>query len=182
MLGFPVRSFVVLVCPVPSGHKNELATALQHARLTALVRELQTPTQATLPVLCFSNTSLPARHRRTTGGSKGPSRISDAFHPDGHVARRTNLQTIALCPSLPAGHSFRVAQAARFRGHETRSVPLPTSDDDSRFGTVSIRVYSQALSRLSWLSFSPPGFSPGRRKRYFRFHLSPGGSSPREPG
>ncbi len=51
----------------------------------------------------------------------------------------------------------------RFLGHETRSVPLPKNDGFSRFGTVSIRTYSQALSRLSWLSFSSPGFSPGRR-------------------
>jgi len=73
-------------------------------------------------------------------------------------------------------------QDVRFLGHETRSVPLPKSNGFSTFGTVSIRAYSQALSRLSWLSFSSPGFSPGRRSWSPRFHLLPDENSPREPG
>src|SRR5437879_10817122 len=36
-------------------------------------------------------------------------------------------QTIALCPDLPAEHSFR-RQSLRFLWHETRSCPLPASD------------------------------------------------------
>lgn len=44
-----------------------------------LNKEPATPTQATLPVLCISITLLPTGHRRTTGGSTGPSRISDDF-------------------------------------------------------------------------------------------------------
>jgi hypothetical protein len=86
----------------------------------------------------------PARHRLTKGGSKGPSRISNDLYPGSHVARRTDLQPMALCPDLPVRHSVR-AKRTRFRGAETRSTPLPTSDRFSRFGTVSIRIYSQAL-------------------------------------
>lgn len=51
----------------------------------------------------------------------------------------------------------------RFRGYEGRSDPLPADAECSQFGTVSDRAYRQAVSRLSWLSYSPSGFSPDRR-------------------
>ena len=54
----------------------------------------------------------------------------------GRVARRNNLQAIALCLDLPVEHSFR-RQGRRFLGTETRSIPLSTSNDFSRFGTAS---------------------------------------------
>src|SRR3954454_20312718 len=60
---------------------------------------------------------------------------------------------------------------------------IPMSIGFSRFGTVSIRIYFQALSRLSWLSFSPPVFSTGRRDWLKpRLHSSPNAGSPRKPG
>ena len=56
----------------------------------------------------------------------------------------------------PAGVSFPLAPCERFQRIEARSVRLPTDAHPSRFGTVSDRFHSQALSRLSWLSYSPP--------------------------
>ena len=49
----------------------------------------------------------------------------------------------------------------------------------SRFGTVSLSSYEQAITRLSWLSYSPPGF-PGRRSlSLLRCRVSPRSRSPR---
>src|SRR5207244_2353027 len=80
----------------------------------------------------------PPRHRRTTGGSRAPSRISDDFSPE-----VTLLGGPTSTPSLhvPASRQGIVSASVRrrFLGHETRSVPLPKNDGLSRFGTVSIR-------------------------------------------
>src|SRR5580692_4691156 len=78
------------------------------------------------------------RHRRTTGGSRAPSRISDDF-----TLMVTSLGGPTSTPSLHVSASRPTIVSAsvcwRFLGHETRSVPLPKSDDCSRFGTVSIQ-------------------------------------------
>ena len=55
----------------------------------------------------------------------------------------TSTSSLYVLASRPGIVSAR--QDVRFLGHETRSVPLPKSDGFSRFGTVSIRTYSQAL-------------------------------------
>ena len=53
------------------------------------------------------------------------------------------------------GHSFR-AGSARFPGAERRSSPVPACGRCSLFGIDSRRIHRQALSGLSWLSYSPP--------------------------
>lgn len=50
-----------------------------------------------------------------------------------------------------------------FLGAEIRSSPLPFSFKRSRFGTVSAHAHRQAVSRLSWLSFSPSWICQERR-------------------
>ena len=41
-----------------------------------------------------------------------------------------------------------------FRGTERGSIPLPINISHSRFGTVFRQTYRQALTGLSWLSYS----------------------------
>ena len=43
-----------------------------------------------------------------------------------------------------------------FRGTERGSIPLPINISHSRFGTVFRQTYRQALTGLSWLSYSRP--------------------------
>lgn len=42
-----------------------------------------------------------------------------------------------------------------FRGTERGSIPLPTNQGLSQFGSVCRKIHQQALAGLSWLSFSP---------------------------
>lgn len=64
---------------------------------------------------------------------------------------------------FPFGIVARPLSADGFLGAEIRSSPLPFGLERSRFGTVSARTHRQAVSRLSWLSFSPPWICQGRR-------------------
>ena len=154
----PVRPFVVQMCSVPPEHWNEPATALQHARqpnfynaekLATLVKRLSQSS-------AFQSPRNQARHRQTNGGSKAPSRISNDLYPDGHVARRTDLQAIALCPDLPVRHSFR-----------TRALTL-TSTQAYDFGEPKLEAlpYPQAMDFCDLVP-SPSGFTP---KRFSAFH------------
>ena len=80
--------------------------------------------------------------------------------------------------ALPQRHSLP-SDSLGFRGAETESSPLPVNNGSSRFGSVSVSTYWQALSGLSWLSFSPSAVSADRRVRsWTRSHLSPGRELP----
>jgi len=69
---------------------------------------------------------------------------------------------------LPPGRSLRssgrhsAARRTDFRGQEPEAPPYPSTATLFQFGSVSECTDRQALSGLSWLSFSPLGF-PRRR-------------------
>jgi len=144
-------------CPVPSGHSNELATALQHARPHSSPKR---GARLLLERLSQSSAFEAPRYQRGTAEPPAAAEnLPGLVMPSALMVTLLGGPTsrnIALCPGLPSGHSFR-QHSCRFLGAETRSAPVPASDDFSRFGTVSIRTYSQGLSPVSWLSFSPPG-------------------------
>ena len=60
-------------------------------------------------------------------------------------------------PQFPSG---MICHSRRFQGTERRSVPLPISTGLSRFGIVSRGTHWQAITRLSWLSYSQPSDLP----------------------
>jgi len=60
-----------------------------------------------------------------------------------------NSRRRTVCATL---HDHRAA--LRFQQAEARSARLPIDADFSRFGTVSVKAYRQALAGLSWLSSS----------------------------
>jgi hypothetical protein len=115
-------------------------------------------------------------------GGHSPSQVSNRLRSVGHVTSGSSPQLCIVGPGLPPGPSFR-GVLPRFRGHEGRSVPLPADAKRSQFGTVSDRAYRQAVTRLSWLSYSPsdalfrsPAPVTGRSLPL------PAESSPRRPG
>lgn len=65
-------------------------------------------------------------------------------------------------PAFSKSPRLHLAVLASFQGAGTRGSPLPVSEHASQFGTVSDGTVWQALSGLSWLSFSSPAFA-GRR-------------------
>ena len=103
----------------------------------------------------------------------------------------------------PGGHTHRHVPIlrgwnCRFPGYETRSSPYRPCSNLSpsarchlqraeHFGIVSLSSHWQALSSLSWLSFSPSEFVaasgplPERRRCQLRECLSPNIHSPRQP-
>ncbi|MAO19178.1 MAG: hypothetical protein CMJ25_00375 [Phycisphaerae bacterium] len=51
-----------------------------------------------------------------------------------------------------------------FSQQNPEALAYPSTDDFiTQFGTVSVSIYRQALAGLSWLSYSPPVVSTGRR-------------------
>ena len=111
-------------------------------------------------------------------GSRRGSQVSDGCHADVHVASRCDPAGHCRMSALPQRHSFP-SDSLGFRGAETESSPLPFNNGSSRFGSVSVSTYWQALSGLSWLSFSPSAVSADRRVRsWTRSRLSPGRELP----
>lgn len=97
------------------------------------------------------------------GGRRG-SQVSDGRRVDSHVASRCDPADPCRMSALPQRHSFP-SSTLGFRGAETESSPLPVGNGSSRFGAVSANTHWQALSGLSWLSFSPSAVSADRRIR-----------------
>ena len=65
------------------------------------------------------------------------------------------MSALSSATQFPGRH-----EAARFRGAERRSSPLPAGYGLSPFGTVSHETHWQALASLSWLSSSRPSDFP----------------------
>lgn len=90
---------------------------------------------------------------------------------------------LAVCAEVPLRHT-RYRDSRENRGTfppRIQKLGVSVSQGCSRFGTVFTCGYRQAVSRLSWLSFSPPRFSRGRRESHSRSSSSPKTSSPRRP-
>src|SRR5262249_24989243 len=89
-------------------------------------------------------------------GSPSRSQVSLRLHRVGHVASgcyATGIVSDVLCcrTAIVSAELLR-----RFQGSEEGSVPLPNDTRFSQFGTVSHTTSRQAVSRLSWLSYSRP--------------------------
>lgn len=81
-----------------------------------------------------------------------------------------------MCATLPNRHSFRrefAYESRRFPGAERRSTPVPISSSRSRFGTVSRNTHWQALTGLSWLSYSSSEICSDSRTGQVRTGTSP---------
>jgi hypothetical protein len=164
---------------------------LQRTRPAPSRRDLKpAPTCSTLPDLWPLNhpadfgEAQGTRHRAPVNhtGSHSPSQVSCRLRSVGHVASGSSPRPCIVGPRLPPRPSLR-GVLPRFRGYEGRSDPLPADAECSQFGTVSDRAYRQAVTRLSWLSYSPSGISPERRSQSLDRSLpSPTESSPRRPG
>src|SRR5262249_47155074 len=166
----PVRSFVVLIALGATQAQERFDHCLAADSSANLDLEAHrfylndSPSLLPLNHREIAQRVLPAasRHRLTVAAAKDLPGLVTTFTLMvtllGGTAPRPLLYVQASRPSIVSA-----PQVARFLGIETRSVPLPTSNDSLRFGTVSISVHFQALTRLSWLSFSPPAFSAGRR-------------------
>ena len=159
---YPVRSFVLLLVLGATRAQKRGSHCLAALSSAHPLEEEQCQFY-----LNDSPSSLPLDHPATAQGTARP--MAAAKNLPGLVMTSALIVTLLggptsrpqlYVPDLPVRHSFRTQAfdaRMRFRGVETRSTPLPSSCDCSRFGTVSIRTHSQALSRLSWLSFSSPG-------------------------
>ncbi len=64
-----------------------------------------------------------------------------------------SLYPMCPAPARPYFPDFPEGQI-RFQSIEPRSIDLPTDKGYSQFGTVSSETYWQALTGLSWLSYS----------------------------
>ena len=60
--------------------------------------------------------------------------------------------------AAPAAASFASTRWSAISAVRSTQRPLTLDAHHAQFGTVSDRFHSQALSRLSWLSYSPPDF------------------------
>lgn len=118
----------------------------------------------------FEPPCLPARHRVTIPASAELPRLLKRFFSSVTSLGATGLQVVAICfgpfrAAIVAACAFRTALSEG----RTYKLPLTHSQDSSQFGTVSDKNHWQAVSdsicpsRLSWLSYSPPVFSTGRR-------------------
>ena len=91
-------------------------------------------------------------------GSRSPSQVSAGLRLTGHVARRCYPPGLSPCEPISPGSPFMPPRGVgNFRGQNVEAPPYPSVRWRSRFGTVSSRTHLQALSGLSWLSYSRPG-------------------------
>ena len=126
-------------------------------------RPLRASTCGTLPLIWpLEHPADKARHRRTSAGGQRGSQVIEHRHRHGHVARGCASPVLRRMFGAPAPSQSPPSQG-RFREAETRSAPLSANEGVSRFGSVSGPTYRQALTGLSWLSFSPSGAYPERR-------------------
>lgn len=131
---------------------------------------------------CDGLSILDARHRITKTGNRSPSQVSHELRSNGHVASRCYPANDCRLPQAPAQAKFPGLRPD-FGGPKVEAPPLPADNHLSRFGTVSVATHRQGLPPLSWLSYSSPGISPGRRAvSLARSRMSPCGNSPRRLG
>jgi hypothetical protein len=137
-------------------HANASTTALQRPRSPK--RVVLAPRSQTA---AFEPPRRRARHRRTSPAAAVLPRLVTTF-----ALPLTSLSSTVPKSAAVRPGSRQVAvsvRKGRFRGVEYRSAPLPASSRCLRFGTVFGKAYWQALSGLSWLSFSRPTIYAGPR-------------------
>jgi hypothetical protein len=80
--------------------------------------------------------------------------------------------------SSPEPASFAPRFNGDFGGPNVEASPYPSMANLSRFGTVSRKTHWQALTGLSWLSYSRPSDLPMVPGLDHRFRLLPGWKLP----
>ena len=162
--------------PLPcSGHRPGLLDAgralyLRHTPSLGRLNHRADPPRAN------SRGPAPAHH----AGCPRPSPVSRTLRRNGHVARPSVVR-----PQAPPWRRLHPdSRPGDFSGENPETSAYPSTDSVfARFGTVSVPTHRQALAGLSWLSFSPPAVSAGRRVRpRTRSPASLRTSSPRRHG
>jgi hypothetical protein len=142
--------------PLPcSGHRPGLLDAgralyLRHTPSLGRLNHRADPPRAN------SRDPAPAHH----AGCPRPSPVSRTLRRNGHVARPSVVR-----PQAPPWRRLHPdSRPGDFSGENPETSAYPSTDSVvARFGTVSVPTHRQALAGLSWLSFSPPAVSAGRR-------------------
>lgn len=144
--------------PLPcSGHRPGLLDAgralyLRHTPSLGRLNHRADPPRAN------SRGPAPAHH----AGCPRPSPVSRTLRRNGHVARPSVVR-----PQAPPWRRLHPdSRPGDFSGENPETSAYPSTDSVlAQFGTVSVPTHRQALAGLSWLSFSPPAVSAGRRVR-----------------
>lgn len=173
----PVSPFVVASCPAPPvKHANEPPLPCRGHRPKAPAAPAATaPGFLLRPHSQTPAFETPARPKAGTaspnGGPWSPSCVSRTLRFKGHVASgRYSAGPLAVCPLSRDGivsRRFFWERIAAFQGAERRSsslTPQPrmftaegaVSGSLDNLGIVSFEAYRQAITRLSWLSYSRP--------------------------
>lgn len=106
-------------------HANGTTTALQQLRRASARSYLgHTP-----PLRLLKHRADQARHRATKRGSHSGSCVSPSLHLMGHVAIQCYPEdTAAVCPRLPARHSFQAAvKRLDFGEQNVEALPYPSA-------------------------------------------------------
>lgn len=90
-----------------------------------------------------------ARHRGTTPASRRASQISDGCQSDGHVARAQAAPCAEKHVRPFPAFAVTSPGSGELSEGRTYKLPLIPFSHGSRFGTVSIGIFWQALSGLS---------------------------------
>jgi hypothetical protein len=183
LVNTPRPRFRVRIWPGTTPAANDPATALQRGRGTQPIPgRTRSYLRDTPRLKRLSSTDLLSNSGLPTPARSSRSQVSGGLRRVGHVASGAfPTEPCAVCPGLPPGHSFRRI-LRRFQQPEEGSCRLPLDTGLSRFGTVSHTTYRQALTGLSWLSYSRPRFSgvPDSGQRIGSACRQVGGS-PRRP-
>lgn len=181
----PVAAFVLAFAPgTTRSATNDTATALQrHRRASARSYLRHSP-----GLLCLKH---PDDHPGTGDhpGNSSPSRVSDALHPNGHVAggftsgrRRTSALPGGVVSAGPPCRMWtRDFSGQKREAPAYPSTPTLCGSAPSPFGLTGKPFAPCRGSGLSWLSSSPSGsLMPERRAlSSARSRPSPDTSSPR---
>lgn len=135
--------------------------------LAANLAELSlTPTCGPLPDWAFETPGRPFPWHRKNHLPAATALPSLAMTFTDPITFLEGVTPRAVSPCVMGSRPCTVSTEAflpRFLGAEHRSTPLPAGERFSQSGTVFGSTHWQALSGLSWLSYSPPCFSQGRR-------------------
>lgn len=157
-----VLSFI-LYDQLLAGRKRENATALQLSRAPSKLRYQRRRAgnsylNATPRLSSLNHLDRPSRHRLTTTGIESPSQLRNHLQFHVHVARGIEPQSRRLSGEVTRQTVKTTDVGSSFQRGETRSPRLPCSHlpfcdpAPSPWNLTSKRF----ISRLSWLSFSPP--------------------------
>lgn len=153
-------------CPGTTRSHSRVSTALPKHRSA---RRWLPPTPSRLllrphsPATAFESLGRPGRAPENHPGCHSGSCVSHLHRLTARVAIPLTGRDGCCWPARQSRPSFRCVRSRtshRFRRVERRSTLLPISRHRSRFGTVFRQTDRQAITRLSWLSYSQPSDLP----------------------